>query len=53
MVVCVCNNISEALVMRSIDEGARTCDEVMEKIGVDLICETCRPFIEGILDASI
>ncbi len=53
MIACVCNNISEVLVRHSIDEGARTYEEVMDLIDIDPVCETCRAYIAGIIDAVV
>lgn len=53
MIACVCNNISEVLVRQSIGEGARTYEEVMDLLGLDPVCETCRSYIEEIIDAVV
>lgn len=52
MYVCLCKAVSDRDVKASIDDGARTVDEVGEACGAGTGCGACRPMIHEMLEAS-
>jgi bacterioferritin-associated ferredoxin len=50
MYVCLCKGVSNRTIRRSIDEGARSLDDVGRKCGAGTACGSCRMDIVGMLE---
>jgi bacterioferritin-associated ferredoxin len=49
MVLCICRNVSDREVKRTISDGASTLEEVGRECGAGTDCGTCRAAISGLL----
>lgn len=51
MIICICNNVSDAEVVETAKfVGAKTVEDLQACISICNDCETCRPYIEEILE---
>lgn len=49
--ICTRNNIDYLSIRKAMIDGARTMDDLVEKVGVCTECEGCKNEIEGILSS--
>jgi bacterioferritin-associated ferredoxin len=49
MVVCLCRNVSDRIVARAIEDGARTVADVARATGAGSSCGCCHGTIEAML----
>ena len=52
MIVCVCNRLNEAKVLRAIACGAASSEQVYAFNGVSKVCGTCHETIEAMVDQA-
>ncbi len=52
-IVCQCYDVSLGDIKKSIEEGAKSAEEVMEKTGAGMGCMKCRNFIEDIVNKEL
>jgi bacterioferritin-associated ferredoxin len=50
MIVCICRRVSDRTVLRVIEEGASTVDEVGRACGAGTGCGACQDHIAGMLE---
>ena len=49
MIVCHCRVVNERTVVRAIDDGAHTVEEIGERCGAGAQCGACHPELERLL----
>jgi bacterioferritin-associated ferredoxin len=49
VVICVCRNLNQARVLKAIEEGAETAEEVHPACGVEVNCGCCLETIEDMI----
>lgn len=52
-IVCLCQGVSERKVVRAIDAGATSIDEVTERCGAGNRCFGCHPAIDELIDTRV
>ena len=52
MYVCVCNAVTERQVRQAITEGARTNDQVRQKLDAQRVCGSCDDCLEDYLSEA-
>ena len=51
--VCLCRGVSERKVLRAIERGATTVEEVTERCGAGGTCGGCHPTIDELLATRV
>ena len=52
MILCLCENISDRVIRREIDDGARTVREVRERCGAGGNCGSCVCDVKRMLQST-
>ncbi len=47
MIICICNNISDKKISKTLDNGAKTVREVYNQCGVKPQCGSCKDYIQN------
>ena len=53
MYVCVCNAVTESEIQKAIAEGARSVNDLRERLLVTGCCGTCLPTVQEFLEQSV
>jgi bacterioferritin-associated ferredoxin len=53
MYVCLCNAITDRDIVRAAEEGARTSEDLVHRLGVGLGCGSCTSCARSILADSV
>lgn len=49
-IICVCNNVTREEIVKAIEDGATTVEEVGEATGAGTVCGACINTIQEIID---
>lgn len=52
-IICPCQDIDVATIKKSIKDGAKTVDDIMEATGAGTICGACIDEIEEVLQEEV
>ena len=50
-IVCACNGTTAAQIEKAVKEGARTFEEVQEKLRVGVQCVKCKDLVKLLIDS--
>ena len=52
-IVCACNGTTAAQIEKAVKEGARTFEEVQEKLRVGVQCVKCKDLVKLLIDSYL
>ena len=53
MIVCVCQNVSDKVIRRARDEGAKSMEDIRQQLNVGSCCGKCNEFAKTLVRAHV
>lgn len=53
MIVCVCHNVSDKVIRRALDEGAKSMEDIRQQLNVGSCCGKCNEFAKTLVRAHV
>ncbi len=53
MIICICKNVSETKIRLELSNGAKTIEDLKDRLDICTQCRKCRKEVKGIIEETL